>query len=52
MISPRGATGTGSPPWTMCEATVAVPWRVDVEEYSREGYVAALQIARHSYRHL
>ena len=31
---------------------LAVPWRVDAEEYSRQGYVAALQTARHSYLHL
>ncbi len=31
---------------------LAVPWSVDAEEYSREGYVAALQTARRSYLHL
>ncbi|MGB0099107.1 MAG: dihydroorotate dehydrogenase-like protein [Nocardioides sp.] len=30
---------------------LAVPWPVDIEDYSREGYVAALQVARRSYRH-
>ncbi len=30
---------------------LAVPWQVDAEEYSREGYIAALQHARRSYRH-
>jgi len=29
-----------------------VPWNVDPEEYTREGYVAAMQTARFSYRHL
>ncbi len=29
---------------------LAVPWRVDSREYAREGYVAALQTARRSYR--
>jgi dihydroorotate dehydrogenase (fumarate) len=29
---------------------LAVPWRVDSREYNREGYVAALQTARRSYR--
>lgn len=29
---------------------LAVPWRVDSREYTREGYVAALQTARRSYR--
>jgi dihydroorotate dehydrogenase (fumarate) len=31
---------------------LAVPWHVDAEEYTREGYVAALQTARRSYLHL
>jgi dihydroorotate dehydrogenase (fumarate) len=31
---------------------LAVPWNVDPEEYTREGYMAALQTARFSYRHL
>ncbi len=30
---------------------LAVPWRVDIGEYEREGYVAALQTARRSYLH-
>lgn len=30
---------------------LAVPWQVDAEEYSRQGYIAALQHARRSYRH-
>ena len=30
---------------------LAVPRNVDPEEYTREGYVAALQTARFSYRH-
>lgn len=28
---------------------LAVPWQVDPREYERQGYVAALQAARHSY---
>ena len=28
---------------------LAVPWQVETEEYEREGYVSALQIARRSY---
>jgi dihydroorotate dehydrogenase (fumarate) len=28
---------------------LAVPWHVDAEEYTREGYVAALETARRSY---
>jgi dihydroorotate dehydrogenase (fumarate) len=31
---------------------LAVPWHIDAEEYTREGYVAALQTARRSYLHL
>jgi dihydroorotate dehydrogenase (fumarate) len=31
---------------------LAVPWNVDPQEYTREGYIAALQTARFSYRHL
>ena len=31
---------------------LAVPWNVDPQEYTREGYVAALQTARFSYLHL
>ena len=31
---------------------LAVPWNVDPQEYTREGYVAALQTARRSYLHL
>lgn len=31
---------------------LAVPWNVDPHEYTREGYVAALQIARRTYRYL
>jgi dihydroorotate dehydrogenase (fumarate) len=30
---------------------LAVPWNVDPQEYTREGYVAALQTARFSYLH-
>jgi dihydroorotate dehydrogenase (fumarate) len=31
---------------------LAVPWHIDAGEYTREGYVAALQTARRSYLHL
>jgi dihydroorotate dehydrogenase (fumarate) len=30
---------------------LAVPWNVDPQEYTREGYVAALQTASLSYLH-
>ncbi len=30
---------------------LAVPWRVDAAEHSRQGYVAALQQAGRTYRH-
>ena len=47
------AWGNGHGFATVAEARgrLAVPWQVDPEEYTREGYVAALQPARRSYRH-
>ena len=49
--STPGGTAHGFATVADARGRLAVPWQVDAEEYSREGYIAALQHARRSYRH-